>query len=154
MRPVILSRPSKIAIGWLILSASAASGAPKAAAAVSAAPATFAPVRRGERRDCRCASPVEEIHVGALLVNGGGMKAARLRGRGSRPRNRPRSAGGARRAASSRRAGSPRACRSDSACAAAPTGGACNFLGRRHVDRVMEPAVPARRRFEASETPL
>src|SRR5271170_5247432 len=89
MRPVILSRPSKMAIGWLILSARAASGAASAAPA-SAAPANAGPLqaKAGKARLPIARAQSKRFMAGALLLNGGGMKAARVRGRDSRPRNR------------------------------------------------------------------
>ena len=83
--------------------------------------------------------------AGALPINGGGMKAA-LSLRDSRPRNRPRYAGGPwpqRRAVGAdrgRRAGRVRHMR------LFPRVGFVLFVGRGHVDGVVKPAVPARRR--------
>src|SRR5271170_14538 len=87
MRPVILSSPSKTAIGWLILSASAASGA-RSAAIVAAASAGL----RLAAAEC-AGFPIARAKsmgfmAGDLLVNGGGNMAVRLRGRDSRPHNR------------------------------------------------------------------
>src|ERR1700744_4860454 len=147
MRPVILSRPSKTAIGLLILSASAASGALSAASAASAPTASvgFILAIAGQaRRPIAWAEQMRSM-ARVLMLKGGGMKAVALRARApglvvaasglarTGPESRPVRA--------NRRGGAGRV----PDMRLLPSVGLIGFLGRRHVDRVMKPAVPARR---------
>src|SRR6202453_3989198 len=88
MRPVILSRPLKTAIGLLIFSASAASGAASAETAASVAPASVGLIlaMAEQARRANALAKRKRSMAGALLLKGGGMKA--LRGRGQDSRNR------------------------------------------------------------------
>ena len=90
IRPVILSRPLKTAIGLLILSASAGWGAVSAETAASVAPASVGLIlaMAGQARRANALAKRKRSMAGALLLKGGGMKA--LRGRDSRPRSRRR----------------------------------------------------------------